>query len=258
MLMAVPRDQVEACLGLLTEATLRPVAVELAPAAAAKVFALSGRPLPPSWLLLFLLDDAYELTHIQGPRVKAFAQGRNLRGKDLARAIQPRSMVWRRRGRNPRRWVSMAPAGLISKSGRSKKHELEVIYPSQLPIPGLAPEMNLGEVLPAVGAGLSCFGPAALGVNLLPRRRGRLSGWDDFLSPPSCSWSCWAYLPLGDQCLYPHPRRTLPGQPADSRVEPGSQGGGGTPPGEPGPGQSRWRACIRSLNPRISWGRSKP
>ena len=42
MLMAVPRDQVEACLRLLTEATLRPVAVELAPVAAAKAFALTA------------------------------------------------------------------------------------------------------------------------------------------------------------------------------------------------------------------------
>jgi len=50
--MAVSRDQVEACLRLLTEATLKPIAVELAPAAAGKVFALSGRPLPSSWLLL--------------------------------------------------------------------------------------------------------------------------------------------------------------------------------------------------------------
>ena len=85
MLMAVPRDQVEVCLRLLTEATLRPVAVELAPVAAAKAFALAGRPLPPSWLLLLLSDDSFELTHIQGAKVKAFAQARNVRGKDLSR-----------------------------------------------------------------------------------------------------------------------------------------------------------------------------
>ena len=44
MLMAVSRDPVEECLRLLTEATLKPIAVELAPAAAGKVFALSGGP----------------------------------------------------------------------------------------------------------------------------------------------------------------------------------------------------------------------
>ena len=43
-----------------------------------------------------------------------------------------------------------------------------------------------------------------------PRRRGRLSGWDDFLSPPYCSWSL-----LGLGCLWgtsaflPHPRAEL-------------------------------------------------
>jgi general secretion pathway protein L len=168
MLMAVPRDQVEACLRLLTEATLRPVAVELAPVAAAKAFALSARPLPPSWLLLLLLDDSFELTHIQGAKVNAFAQARNVRGKDLSRAILAQVDDLAAARPEPQALGIYGRGGADFKVGTLKKHELEVIYPSHLPIPGLQPEMNLGEVLPAVGAGLSCFGPAALGINLLP------------------------------------------------------------------------------------------
>lgn len=168
MLMAVLRDPVEECLRLLTEATLSPVAVELAPVAAAKVFALSPRPLPPSWLLLHLADDAFELTHMQGPKVKAFALARNVRGKDLSRAIltQVDELAAARPG--PRALGIYGPGGADFKVGVLKKHELEVIHPHHLPIPGLEPEMNLGEVLPAVGAGLACFGAAAPGVNLLP------------------------------------------------------------------------------------------
>jgi general secretion pathway protein L len=168
MLMAVPRDQVELCLRLLTDASLRPVAVELAPVAAAKTFALSGRPLPPSWLLLLLLEDSFELTHIQGAKVKAFAQARNLRGKDLSRAILAQVEVLAAARPEPKVLGIYGRGGTDFKVGTLKKHELEVISPNHLSIPGLQPEMNLGEVLPAVGAGLSCFGPATLGVNLLP------------------------------------------------------------------------------------------
>jgi Tfp pilus assembly protein PilN len=168
MLMAVSRDQVDLCLGLLTEATLKPVAIELAPAAAAKVFALSARSLPPSWLLLRLADDSFELTHIQGAKVQAFAQARNLQGQDLNRAILAQIDNLAAARPQPQAVGIYGPGGANFKVGSLKKHELEVIYPSHLPVPGLTPEMNLGEVLPAVGAGLSCFGPAALGVNLLP------------------------------------------------------------------------------------------
>jgi general secretion pathway protein L len=168
MLMAVPRDQVEVCLRLLTAATLRPVAVELAPAAAGKVFALSGRPLPPSWLLLHLSDGSFELTHLQGAKVTAFAQGRNLRGQDLSRAILAQVDEMAAARPEPQALGIYGRGGADFKVGALKKHELEVIYPSHLPIPGFQPDMNLGEVLPAVGAGLSCLGQAPLGVNLLP------------------------------------------------------------------------------------------
>jgi len=201
--MAVPRDQVEMCLRLLTEATLRPVAVELAPVAAAKVFALSARPLPPSWLLLLLLDNSFELTHIQGAKVKAFAQARNLQGQDLSRAILAQVDGLAAARPQPQALGIYGRGGADFKVGPLKKHELEVIYPSHLPIPGLQPEMNLGEVLPAVGAGLSCFGPAALGVNLLPPaaraaiRLGRFSFTTMLLLVflgLSCLWGASAFI----------------------------------------------------------------
>jgi Tfp pilus assembly protein PilN len=168
ILMAVPRDKVEACLGLLKDATLRPIGVELAPVAVAKVFALSGRTLPASWLLLHLEDGAFELTHIQGAKVNAFAQGRNLRGKDLSRAVlaQVDGMVVA--GPEPQ-MLGLYGAGRADfKVGILKKHELEVVYPSQIPLKGLQADLNLDEVLPAVGAGLACVGKAPLGLNLLP------------------------------------------------------------------------------------------
>jgi Tfp pilus assembly protein PilN len=181
MLMAVPRDLVEGCLDLLKEATLRPIAVELAPAAAGKVFALSGRNLPPAWLLLHLEDGAFELTHIQGTRVNAFAQGRNLRGQDLSRAILAQVDDMAAARPEPRMLALYGSAGADFNVGILQKHELEVIYPSQIAIQGLQPDMSLDEVLPAVGAGLSCVGKTTLGVNLLPPaeraaiRRGRFS-----------------------------------------------------------------------------------
>jgi Tfp pilus assembly protein PilN len=203
ILMAVPRDQMEMCLRLLTEATLRPVAVELAPVAAAKVFALSGRPLPPSWLLLFLLDDSFELTHIQGAKVKAFAQGRNVRGQDLSRAILAQVEAMAAAGPEPTVLAIYGRGGAKFKVGALKKHELEVIYPSHLPLPGLTPEMNLGQVLPAVGAGLSCLGKALPGVNLLPPsaratiRLGRFSFTTILLLVflgLSCFWGASAFI----------------------------------------------------------------
>jgi hypothetical protein len=168
MLMAVPRDQVEVGLRLLTEATLRPIAVELAPVAAGRVFGLSGRPLPVSWLLLHLGGGSYELTHIQGAKVKAFGQGRNLRGKELSRAILAQIEAMAAAGPEPQVLGLYGRGGADFNVGILKKHELEVIYPSHIPIKGLQPEMNLDEVLPAVGAGLACVGKAPLGVNLLP------------------------------------------------------------------------------------------
>jgi hypothetical protein len=168
MLMAVPRDQVEECLRLLTEATLRPVAVELAPAAAGKVFALSGRPLPSSWLLLHLLDGSFELAHFKGAKVKAFAQGHNLQGQNLSRAVLAQVDDMAAEGPAPKVLGIYGRGEADFRVGALKKHELEVIHPGQLPIPGFQPDTNLDEVLPAVGAGLTCFGQAPLGVNLLP------------------------------------------------------------------------------------------
>jgi len=203
MLMAVPRDQVEVSLRLLTEATLRPVAVELAPAAAGKVFALSGRPLPPAWLLLHLADGSFELTHIQGARVKAFAQGRNLRGQDLSRAILAQVEAMAAARPEPQALGIYGRGGAGFKVGTLKKHELEVIYPSHLPISGLQPDMNLSEVLPAAGAGLSCLGQTPLGVNLLPPaeraaiRLGRFSFTTMLLLiflGLSCLWGASAFI----------------------------------------------------------------
>jgi Tfp pilus assembly protein PilN len=203
MLMAVSRDQVEECLRLLTEATLKPIAVELAPAAAGKVFALSGRPLPSSWLLLHLGDGSFELTHIQGARVRAFAQGRHLRGPDLSRAVRAQVDNLAAAGPAPRMLGIYGRGGADFKVGALKQHEFEVIYPRHLAIPGLQPDMNLNEVLPAVGAGLTCLGQAPLGVNLLPPaeraavRMGRVASTTTLLLVflvLGCLWGASAFI----------------------------------------------------------------
>jgi hypothetical protein len=203
MLMAVPRDQVEVGLRLLTEATLRPVAVELAPAAAGKVFALSGRPLPPAWLLLHLADGSFELTHLHGTRVKTFAQGRNFRGQDLSRAILSQVDAMAAARPEPQVLCIYGDRGADFKVENLKKHELEVIYPSHLTISGLQPDMDLSEVLPAVGAGLSCLGQTPLGINLLPPaeraaiRLGRFSFTTTLLLiflGLSCLWGASAFI----------------------------------------------------------------
>ncbi len=203
MLMALPRDQVEVCLRLLTEATLRPVALEMAPMAAGKVFALSGRSLPPAWLLLHLEEASFDLTYFQGDRVKAFAQGRNLQGQDLSQAILAQVKKMAAEPPNPRLLGVYGQGGTQFTVGALKQHELEVIYPSHLTIPGLQPEMNLSEVLPAVGAGLSCLGQAPLGVNLLPLaeraavRTGRVSSTTTLLLVflgLCCVWGASAFI----------------------------------------------------------------
>ena len=236
LVMAVARDRVEECLGLLTEAGLRPVAVELAPVAASRVFTLSGRSLP-AWLLLHLEEGAFELTMLAGGQVQAIASGRHLQGRDLSRAVLAQVEAMAAAGPDPRVLGIYGRGGAAFPVGILKKYELETMYAGQLPLPGLLPEMNLSEVLPAVGAGLACFGPAAGGVNLLPPasraaiRLGRYSFTTMVLLV-----FLGLSLPLGRQRLSPHPGGTLPGQPADRRVEPGSQRGGKAPEGEPGPG----------------------
>jgi Tfp pilus assembly protein PilN len=168
ILMAALRDPVEKCLAVLREAGLRPVAVELAPMSAGQVFTLSGRSLPASWLLLHLEEGSFELTHMQGGRVKAFAQGRNLRGKELSRTILARIEEMAGERPEPQALALYGRVGEDFKVGMLKKHELEVIYPGHLPISGFQADMNWGVVLPAVGAGLACMGKAPQRVNLLP------------------------------------------------------------------------------------------
>jgi Tfp pilus assembly protein PilN len=180
MLMAVPRDRVEACLGLLRAATLRPVSVEPAPMAAGNVFALSGRPLPASWLLLHLEESAFELTNLQGGKIKELVQRRHLQGKELSQAILAQVDRLMAAGPAPKMLGVYGHSGADVKLGAIKKHELDVIYPHHTPIKGLTPEVGSEGALPALGAGLSCLGKS-LEVNLLPPegrarvRRGRFS-----------------------------------------------------------------------------------
>lgn len=168
MLMAVPRDRVEVCLSVLKEASLRPVAVELAPVSAGKVFAQSGRPLPESWLLLHLEEGSFELTHFHGGKVQAFYRGRDLPGPELSQAIQARVDEIAAASPDLQMMGLYGPKGSDFQIGRLKSHELEVIYPTHLPISGLPADMIWSDVLPAVGASLAGAAKLPFGVNLLP------------------------------------------------------------------------------------------
>jgi Tfp pilus assembly protein PilN len=168
MLMALPRDRMEACLGLLTEATLRPIAIQLAPVAVGNLFALRAKSLPSSWLVLHLGDSSFELTHFQGDKLRAFAQGSHLQGKELSRAVLAKIDDLAKAPPAPKA-LGLYGSGMADfKVGPLKRPDLEVIYPSYFPIQDLSQEMHLDAVLPAVGAGLACVRKTPLGTNLLP------------------------------------------------------------------------------------------
>ncbi len=168
LLMAVPREPVERCLQLLTEAGLRPMSLELAPVAVANAFGILGGKMPASWLVLHLAADSFELAYIQGATLKSLNRGRALEPTAIPLEIKERIEAIRTAGQGPTVLALYGPGRLDLVLDVMHNAGLEFIHPSHFSLPGLLPEAEISRVLPAVGAALHSLGKVPLGGNLLP------------------------------------------------------------------------------------------
>lgn len=180
ILMAVPRESLESFLNLLREATLRPVAVELAPVAVANAFATQAGKLPDSWLLLHLEPGAYDVTLIQDQAIRAFIQERHIPLKDFPQAVMAQLERLHQQGQLPQALCLYGSGGAGFDVRTLTPYDLKVIYPSHFPVKGLPPETDQPGALPAMGAALRSLGKVPLSFNLLPpgeRAAVRISGF---------------------------------------------------------------------------------
>ncbi len=168
MVMGLPREPVDQCLGLLTQAGLRPMGVELATTAVANAFGQLAGKLPSSWLLLHLKPGAFELAQIKGQTVIAGRQGRSSPGVDLNRTLS--AEIGRLSANLATQAVCVYGQGLqgFQVTALSETHNLNPVYPSHLVIQNLPPETEHDGVLAAVGAALRSLGKVSLTANLLP------------------------------------------------------------------------------------------
>jgi Tfp pilus assembly protein PilN len=168
MLMALPRDPVEACLKCLVQAGLQPISLELAPVAAANVFARQAGRLPSSWLLLCPGEGGgvLEIGHIQGRTIRSWRtvpvkSGAALSAeieKICAQAPAPEAMGYYGEG---------IPGADLARM--SSKLGIALITPERLNLKGLPAEKGLQSAgLPALGAAFRALGRVPLGPNLLP------------------------------------------------------------------------------------------
>ncbi len=169
MLMALPREPIEACLSLLTQAGLRLTAVELGPYAVANAFAQLAGKLSSSWLLLHLQPGAFELAHVQGQAVREYHLGRNSAAADLNRVLNEEIGRLRAASQGAMA-LCLYGQGLsgFQVTALTETHNLNPIYPSHLAMQNLPPETELDGALAAVGAALRSLGQVSLAANLLP------------------------------------------------------------------------------------------
>lgn len=169
MLMALPREPVEACINLLSQAGLRPVSLELAPTAAANAFALLGGKLPSPWLLLHLEAGAFQLTQVKGRTLQAFVARSGIPAKDLAKALQAEMDRLRAAGPDPKALCLYGSGGgKFDGAALGQRLGMDLVYPNLFPLKGLPPETELPGALPALGAALRSLGKVPLQANLLP------------------------------------------------------------------------------------------
>jgi Tfp pilus assembly protein PilN len=167
-LMAVRREPVEECLRLLSQATLRPIGVELGPAAAANAFASLATRLPPSWLLARVESGALELSHIQGRGLEACGR-LPLKQKEVAATLQAEIRRLAAVSLEVKALCLYGPgARELDAAAVSLEGDLTVHTPEDFPFSGLAPAADPGAALSAVGAALRGLGKVPLSANLLP------------------------------------------------------------------------------------------
>jgi general secretion pathway protein L len=169
MLMALPREPVDGCLALLSQAGLRLTSVELDTAAVANSFAQLTGKLPSSWLLVHLEEGAYELALIQGQVINGYRQGRSPSGADLNRVLAAEIGRFVSMGHNLKT-LCLYGEGLpgFQVTALSETHNLNPVYPSHLAIQNLPQETELDGALAAVGAALRSLGKVSQAGNLLP------------------------------------------------------------------------------------------
>jgi general secretion pathway protein L len=169
MLMALPREAVDGSLDLLSQAGLRPMAMELAPAAVAAAFLQLSAKLPPSWLLLHLEPGAFELAHIQDQAIRTFRQGRTTPGADFTQLLGTEIERLKAAGYQFKALCLHGRSGSgFQATALSESQNLNLVYPSHLNIQNLPPETEQGGALAAVGAALRSLGRVSLLGNLLP------------------------------------------------------------------------------------------
>ncbi len=168
MVMGLPREPVDRCLGLLTQAGLRPVAVELSTTAVANAFGQLAGKLPSSWVLLHLKPGAFELAEVQGQALTAGRRGKSAPGVDLNRVLLEE--VGRLATVQASKALCLYGQGLqgFQVTALSETYNLNPIYPSHLVIQNLPPESELSGALAAVGTALRSLGKVSQAANLLP------------------------------------------------------------------------------------------
>jgi Tfp pilus assembly protein PilN len=169
MLLATPRGKVEPWLKILKEADLRPIGLELAPLAAANaIVSLAGKKFPASWLLLQMMPDAFELTHIDGQVVRSFFKKRKIQRKDLLEAIQSQIGRIVKEGPEPATLGVFGTPKTAVVNGLRKHFQFDVVPLNHLLPQEFLGEGGEGERLAALGAAVSSLEKPALGRNLLP------------------------------------------------------------------------------------------
>ncbi len=171
MLMALPREPVEECLQCLTQAGLKPFSLELAPVAAANVFARQAGRLPGAWLLLHPGGNAdLEIGQIEGRAFKAWQTLPLKAGSAGLSACAAEIEKIRTQGAAPAALCyygeGISGPDLARLSGQL---DMPLVTAERLHVKGLpADKPLLAAALPALGAALRGLGRVPLGANLLP------------------------------------------------------------------------------------------
>lgn len=169
-LMALPRECIEGWLRLCGAAGLKPIAVELAPTAAANVFALLAERLPASWLLLRVGEADYDLIHIRNNAVRAWHLGRVGPEKQLLAEVATEAGRLTAAGAEPGALCIYGPGAVrLRTSELMELFTVPVIREPQIAVTGLDLEAaGTGPFLPALGAALRGVGKVPVTTNLLP------------------------------------------------------------------------------------------
>ncbi len=169
-LMALPREFIEGWLRVCADAGLKPICVELAPAAAANAFGLLAGRLPYSWLLLRVGETDYDLVHIQSNAMRHWHSARMISADRLTADVTAEIKQVSGEGAEPTAFcIYGRGAGQLRTSTLMEQFAVPVIRESQVTVKGLELEAeNSAYFLPALGAALRGVGKVPVKTNLLP------------------------------------------------------------------------------------------